>query len=357
MKRKPVAASVVAAATALLSSAAIAQAPPGEPGAPAGPPPTETAAILAAQQARYRTRDAAPMTPSNRGQAIYRTVQIQDPELFDAMATLDAIPAKAPATPKKARKVLVYAKAKGWVHSAIPITAFTVEEIGKQTGAWTTTISYNEGDFTAENLAKYDVLVLDNTTGSFLDTPGDDAGTAARRKALMDFVRGGHGLVMTHAAGDSYHRAGQGLWPEYNHMVGGHFKFHWLSPQKITVKIDDPKSPLNAAFNGQSFSVHDETYTFSQDGDNTRKNLHVLYSIDYSKMDQADKDKEPAVGKRTDGDYILSWIRREGQGRVYYQALGHNEHIWSNEKLLQAFTAGVQYAAGDLAADDSPSAK
>jgi type 1 glutamine amidotransferase len=54
---------------------------------------------------------------------------------------------------------------------------------------------------------------------------------------------------------------------------------------------------------------------------------------------------------------MLSWIKKEGQGRVFVQALGHNEHIWSNEKILKAFTAGVQYAAGDLAADDTPSVK
>ena len=140
-------------------------------------------------------------------------------------------------------------------------------------------------------------------------------------------------------------------------MIGGHFKFHWLTPQKVTLKIDDPKSPLTAAFGGQPFSVHDEIYTYSQDDANNRKNLHVLYSIDYSKMDQADKNVEPANGKRTDGDYMLSWVRKEGQGRVFVQALGHNEHIWSNEKILQAFTAGMQYAAGDLTVDDSPSEK
>jgi len=346
-----------AASLLLIGGPSVAQAPAAAPQANAnpGPAPIEPAAQAYAQQRRFGTY--TPPTPSNRGQAVFRGVQIEVPEAFDVAATMDALPFKAPAAPKKARKILVYAVAKGFVHSSIPITAFTVDQIGKRTGAWTTTISYNESEFTAANLAQYDVLVLDNTTGLFLDTPGDDAGTAARRKALLDFVRGGKGLVLTHAGTDSYHRGGQGVWPEYNKMIGGHFKFHWLTPQQITLKIDDPKSPLTAAFGGQPFSVHDEIYTYSQDDANNRKNLHVLYSVDYSKMDQADKNVEPANGKRTDGDYMLSWIRKEGQGRVFVQALGHNEHIWSNEKILKAFTAGVQYAAGDLAADDSPSQK
>ena len=34
-------------------------------------------------------------------------------------------------------------------------------------------------------------------------------------------------------------------------MIGGYFKCHWNDPQHITVKIDDPKSPLTAMFKGQ----------------------------------------------------------------------------------------------------------
>ena len=45
-----------------------------------------------------------------------------------------------------------------------------------------------------------------DTTGEFLDDPADAAATAARRKALLDFVRGGKGLAGIHAATDGYHR-------------------------------------------------------------------------------------------------------------------------------------------------------
>ncbi|MDB5439606.1 MAG: hypothetical protein JWM33_2033 [Caulobacteraceae bacterium] len=287
----------------------------------------------------------------------------------------DNLPNSAPAKPKKARRVLVLAHASGYVHSVIPLTALTVSELGKKTGAWSTDIIYDLKDFTAANLARYDVLVLDNTTGSFLDEPvvqanaargtlGDPpdvaarktADTAARRAALLDYVRSGHGLVLTHAAGDSYHGGGgTPSWPEFNHMVGGSFKFHWTYPQVVTVKIDDPKSPINAAFGGQEFVVHDEVYTFRQDENNDRSNFHVLTSIDYARMSPEDKAKEG--NKRTDGDYVLSWIRREGQGRVFYQVLGHSEHVLYMQSMLKQFTAGIQYAAGDLAANDTPSAK
>jgi hypothetical protein len=263
--------------------------------------------------------------------------------------------------PKQPRKVLVLCKAAGYVHSSIPLAAATVKAMGEKTGAYTATITYDSADITAANLAQYDAIFLDSTTLAFLDDPNDAAATEARKKALMDFVRGGKGLVGIHAAVDSYHTADHtvdapptGTWPEFNTMIGGYFKFHWVYPQLLTVKIDDPKSPLTSMFHGEEFQIHDETYTMVQDSF-SRKNVHVLTSVDYAKMSDEDKAKEKY--KRTDGDYALSWIRREGKGRVFIEVLGHSEHIYSNTRMMEHLLAGIQYALGDLKADDSPSAK
>jgi hypothetical protein len=87
----------------------------------------------------------------------------------------------------------------------------------------------------------------------------------------------------------------------------------------------------------------------------SRDNVHVLTSIDYSKMSADDKALE--ANPRSDHDFGLSWIRREGQGRVFYEALGHSERIYANKAILEHLLAGMQYALGDLKADDSPSRK
>jgi type 1 glutamine amidotransferase len=302
--------------------------------------------------------------------------QNQTPKDSDVQATIAALPDRAPVTPKQPRKLLVLAKASGFVHSSIPMAARAVEEIGKKTGAWSTTISYDAAVITPDNLKQYDAIFLDNTTGAFLDDPGDQAATDARKNALLDFVRGGKGLAGMHAASDSYHGSGGGgagragatgpgaragtpnvgTWPAFNTIIGGWFKFHWNDPQHVTVKIDDPTSPINAPFKGQPFTIDDETYTFAQDSW-SRENVHVLTSIDYSKMSDEDKAKEPAATARTDHDYGLSWIRREGRGRVFYEAHGHNEKIYAIKPMLEHVLAGVQYAIGDLEADDSPSVK
>jgi type 1 glutamine amidotransferase len=143
-------------------------------------------------------------------------------------------------------------------------------------------------------------------------------------------------------------------WPELNKLIGGYFKFHWSDPQVITVKIDDPNSPLTAMFHGKEFVIHDETYTFQQESF-SRKNVHVLTSIDYDKMSAEDKAKE--ANPRTDADYALSFIHREGKGRVFYEGHGHSDRVYAMTPMLEHLRAGIQYALGDLKADDSPSMK
>ena len=120
------------------------------------------------------------------------------------------------------------------------------------------------------------------------------------------------------------------------------------------MKIDDPKSPLTAMFHGREFEIRDETYTYNQESF-SRENVHILTSVDYAKMSDEDKAKE--TNPRSDHDYALSWIRREGNGRVFYEAHGHSERVYAMPPMLEHVLAGIQYALGDLKADFSPSGK
>lgn len=315
--------------------------------------------------AEVQQAPAAPAQPGRGGRGGGRGgPQNQVASVVDLQQMLAALPATAPATPKQPRRVLVLGRATGFVHGTIPLATRTVEALGQRTGAWGSVITYNAADINAANLQQYDAIFLASTTGAFLDDPNDAAATEARRKALMDFVRGGKGLAGIHAATDSYHSGGKPIWPEFNVMIGGFFKFHWNDPTLITVKIDDVNNPINRPFTrldsqtGQRvavpFQVTDEVYTFQQDSW-SRERVRTLTSIDYDRMPDAIKAQEPANGRRTDGDYGLSYIRREGQGRVFVQVLGHSERIYKMPAMLEHVLAGMQYVLGDLeGVDDTP---
>jgi len=389
--------------------------------------------------------------PEGLERALPLVPQNQTPKPTDVQAMLAALPSRAPVSPRRPRRVLVLGKALGYVHSSIPLAARTIEELGRKTGAWSTTVTYDPADVNQKNLAQYDALFLASTSGPFLDDPGEPAVTAARRQALLDFVRGGKGLAAIHAATVGYYqslaapdaprpasgpaatlakallvqgdRNGDGrlgreelrtladawydrldpersgrvdqaafpqrfaailppppqgsppplgpngfpiqapatqlgpdavvsTWPEFTRLLGGLFKFHWNDGQVVTVKVDEPDHPLNAAFKGQPpLRVMDETYTFARDP-YSRRRVRVLTSVDYAAMSAEDKAKEQYP--RPDGDYALSWIRREGQGRVFYEAHGHSERVYAVNPVLVHLLYGMQYVLGDLKVDDSP---
>jgi len=69
------------------------------------------------------------------------------------------------------------------------------------------------------------------------------------------------------------------------------------------------------------------------------------------------EDKAKEVDPRTDGDYALSYIRREGKGRVFYEGHGHDPRVYAMTPMLEHIRAGIQYALGDLKADDSPTVR
>ncbi len=328
--------------------------------------PLLTGQVALAQQAGTAAKPANCPADGFQGGFSKGCPQRQYANPADISAMMAALPDKPYATPKSLRHVLVLCRAVGWVHTSIPLAAKMVEYLGDKTGAWMTTITYDPAAITPENLSQYDAVFLDNTTGEFLDDSNDKAATAMRRKALLDFVKGGKGLAGVHAASDSYHATNRGTsaesapvltgtWPEFNEMIGGFFKFHWTYPTLIPVKVDDPKSPLTVMFPPRGFEIVDETYTFAQDSF-SRKRVHVLTSINYAKMSAEDKAKEPAATKRTDADYALSYIQHVGNGRVFYEAHGHDEKVYYSRPFILHMLAGIQYALGDLQADDSPSA-
>lgn len=336
-------------------------------------------ALLATAALASVSLDANAPAAAGQPQAPAPRPQPQVARVTDLVQMMAALPDAAPATPKQPRRVLVLARAVGFVHSSIPLAARTIEAMGQRTGAWDTVISYDAEDITAEGLAQYDAVFLASTTGQFLDDPNDPAETAARRKAMLDFIRGGKGLAVLHAATDSYHGdpsgaappaagaprvmdGGQPLWPEWNRLINGYFKWHWNNPTQIVVKVEDPTHPLNAPFTyvnsktkarvARPLILSDEVYTFNEDSW-VRANTRVLTSVDYAKMPAEVKAQEPAP-QRTDHDYALSYIRREGKGRVFVEVLGHDESIYKHPAMLAHILAGVQYTLGDLEADDTP---
>jgi len=251
-----------------------------------------------------------------------------------------ALPAKATAKPLKARKILIFDRCEGFVHNCIPLASKTFEMMGKKTGAYQSVISSDMSYFDAAGLAEFDAVLFNNTTKLSFKNP-------AHRKALMDFVKSGKGIIGIHAASDNFYS-----WPEAADMIGGQFNGHpWRANGTWAVKLDEPTHPVNKGFGGKNFMINDEIYQMK--GAYSRKTHRVLLSLDMTQ----DVNKRVTGIKRSDNDFAIAWIKKYGSGRVFYSSLGHNRAIYWNPAVLQHYLDGIQYALGDLKADDTPSAQ
>ncbi len=215
-----------------------------------------------------------------------------------------------------------------------------IEIIGKKTGAYEAVFSDDMNVFDAKNLAQYDAVVFNNTTKLDFNEPN-------QKQALMDFVKGGKGIIGIHAATDNFYN-----WPEAAEMMGGQFVAHpWTANGTWAIKNYEPNHPLNAAFKGRGFRVKDEIYR--QKRMSSVENRRVLLALDLD--DPATKNAKGA--EESDRDMPVSWIRDYGKGRVFFCGLGHNNEIFVNPAILKHCLDGIQFALGDLKADATPVTK
>jgi type 1 glutamine amidotransferase len=261
-------------------------------------------------------------------------------------------------TDKPKRKILFFSKSSGFEHSVIsykngqPAHAEKVlAELGEKNG-WEFTFTKDGTIFTPEGLKPFDAVFF-YTTGD-LTTAGTDKQPpmpANGKQALIDYVSAGHGLIGTHSASDTFHtenEANKGPDRYVNHgakadpyvrLIGGEFIKHGAQ-QKARMRCVDPKFPGLEKY-ADGFDLHEEWYSLKDFSDN----LHVLLVQETDTM-KGEEHARPA--------YPATWIREQGQGRVFYTSMGHREDVWTNPMFQQILTGGIRYALGEVKADATP---
>jgi hypothetical protein len=251
------------------------------------------------------------------------------------VAAVDEALPDAPAVPAQAeRSLLIFNLAKGFVHESIPWVDFTITRMGEKTGAFRAVVSSDTTLFQPGRLAEFDAVLFNNTSGEPFTDPD-------LQSNLLEFVRGGGGVVGIHGATTAFVE-----WPEFGDLMGGYFVNHPWN-EEVTLRIEEPGHPLMAPFPADRYVVADEIYQFREPY--SRNRLRVLVSVD-----TVDLDLEREGVQREDGDFAVSWVRSEGAGRVFYCSLGHRFEIFTDPTILAHWLAGIQYALGDLEAEDTP---
>ncbi|GAB5405066.1 MAG: ThuA domain-containing protein [Aureliella sp.] len=169
-------------------------------------------------------------------------------------------------------------------------------------------------DLNENNLADYDGLVL----YANIDRIGD-----AEARAVLNFVASGKGFVPLHCA--TY------CWRNNKDIValmGGQFLRH--GSRVFTTEVAMPDHPVMKGYG--SFTSWDETYIHHL---HNEKNRTVLeYRVEGEQSEGS--DREP-----------WTWIRRHGEGRVFYTAWGHDERTFSNPGFHNLVERGIRWACND----------
>jgi len=253
-----------------------------------------------------------------------------------------AIPRQALAKPRSPRKLLILdvCPAGGFYHTTIAHGNLMLELIAKYTGAYEPIFDNNLDNLKYPHIKQYDAVFLNSVVGPVFSDPDVLDG-------LIRYVREGGGVAGLHGVTFSSQDV-----RAFGELMGAQEGPHQYNGEPGTLKIDDPASPLTKHFGGKGFSMMDEFYHFPMSGPYTREKLHVLLSVD---ADRSDVRKWEYL--RTDRDFGMVWIKREGNGRVFNSVLGHRPEFYMMPDLVKLMLGGIQFALGDLDADTTPSAK
>ena len=273
----------------------------------------------------------------------------------------DAAPAKPRVEPKKARRVLIFISPphlmdkdphKGY---CVPYGSYAFTAIGTKSGAYEPVLSGDLAMLLPDSIRKFDAIILNNTSGPWI-TPTDEQAAKEEfrklgadkaaieqglRKTFLDYVRDGGGLVVIH-----FGIAGNQHWPEFKELMGGVFFGHPWN-EEIGVTVEDPQSPLVAAFGGKDFRVTDEIYEYGPPFE--RGKIRVLMSLDPARTNMGVR-----WINRKDDDHVLSWVKSYGKGRIFNTSFGHRMEIYTDPRTMQFYLDGIQFATGDLDAPTAP---
>jgi uncharacterized protein len=202
----------------------------------------------------------------------------------------------------------------GFRHDSITTARDVLPALGAA-NRFDVTATEDLSNFTAANLANYDVVMFAMTSGELPLATGQKA-------ALLEFVSGGKGFIGFHSATDTLYE-----WTDYDRLVGAHLVDHpWT--QSARVIVEDAAHP--AAGVRDSFSIEEEFYVFRS---NPRGRVQVLMRLD-------------PVSVGASGDYPLVWAQSFGSGRSYYNALGHFPSTWRDTRFHAQIVAAIKWAAG-----------
>ena len=217
--------------------------------------------------------------------------------------------------------ILVLTQANGYVHDNMPFVAKAVKGIAKA-HRWAVYETTSAAAFNPAQLKRFDVVVLNNSTG--------DLFTGDQRAAFQAWIEAGGRVVALHGAGGT----DPSPWPWFSDtVIGARFIGH-PQIQPATVRVEDAASPIMAGLQ-VNWAHTDEWYSF--DRDPRGPDTHVLATVDEKTYTPGDK---LAMG----ADHPIIWTRCVAKGGAFFTAIGHQPANWSDAVFLSHIDGAMAWA-------------
>ena len=238
------------------------------------------------------------------------------------------------------KRLLAIGEEKGYRHEAVSHALATIERLGRETGLWDTTIRTDTEALTKKKL-EYNAKNLNDFDAVLFYTGGTLEMDSQQKADLLSFVRDdGKGFIGVHSATITFTG-----WPEYGDMIGGYFDEHPWGTFDAPIVVEDPGFPGMKQW-PPAFVLRDEIY---QIRNFSRDKVRVLMRLDASKIDLSN----PRV-HRQDRDFVVSWAKMYGKGRVFYSTLGHPDQNWDRPDMQTMYVEAITWAMGLVDADVAP---
>jgi type 1 glutamine amidotransferase len=186
-------------------------------------------------------------------------------------------------------------------------------------------------DLTNDNLAKYDVMLL-NYKDTAKGSP-ESRWSEENKTAFLNAVKGGKGVVVYHHASSAF-TGGDGFSREFEKAIAGgwrkqgnHGKRH-----EFSVVIRKPDHPITKDMPAEFSHANDELY----------QNSVMLPGSIVLATAFSDKKRDP---KNTDKHEPVVWIANYGKGRVCENVLGHDVAAMKSPGFQTLLIRGVEWAA------------
>jgi len=210
-----------------------------------------------------------------------------------------------------------------------------MRKILEDTGRFEVRVTEEFRGASAETLAPYDLVVL-----NYFDSRKPELRWGAQADAaLLNFVRGGKGLVMFH-----FSTAAFPGWDDYEKLSGGNWRpnnGHHSARHDFTVTVRDGKHPILQGFRKTFPQLNDELYAnlkWQPEG-----SYHVLATAWDDHALYKGKAKQPIPGPGIDQPML--WVLNFGQGRVFGDALGHDADAMKTPGFTSTLARGAEWAA------------